>query len=174
MPITPEDINTAGIIGQQCILKYMWVMEMADCWVSSERTKLSWKESRIYTLQPFSPCFYKNRTCPSITKRKNRKGIGAQINLLWICCSLPVLWPYASQQKATCAVLSLVGGGVGGKACLKLRANRRPKSNITISISEWNAPKYYTKAVKVLFIVIPEFKLKGAIQREQLDFSENA
>lgn len=38
---------------------------------------------------------------------------------------------------------------------------------------ERNARKYYTKTVKVLFIVNPEFKLKGVVQREQLGFSEN-
>lgn len=31
---------------------------------------------------------------------------------------------------------------------------------------EWNAQKYYTKTVEVLFIVIPWFKLKRTIQRE--------
>lgn len=126
MHITTEDINTAGIICQQYNLNYMWEMEMANRWVSSGRTKLSWKECRIYMLKSFSPCFYKNRTCPSVTKRKNQKGARPQVNLPWISCSSAVLWPYASKHKATRTVPSSVRGGTRGKACSKLSANQSP------------------------------------------------
>lgn len=143
MHFSVEDINTSGVICQQYISKCIREMEIANCWVSSERTKLRWKECRPYLLQSFSPCFYKTRTHLNTTKIENRKGAGAQINLPRICCSLAALWPYTSQHKAPHT--SSGGGGGGGKACLKLRANRRLKSHMTIAMSMNEMPENITQ-----------------------------
>lgn len=140
MHITSEDINAFSIICQQCILKYMG-NGMANCWVSSERTKLRWKEGRIYTLESFSPCSDNNRTCPSITKRTEKV---LEHGLIYPKYGAPQLHSgLAHHCTKQLALSSSGGGGEGGKACLKLRANR-PKSDITVSMSMNEMPQNNT------------------------------
>lgn len=136
-------------------------MEMRKCRVGSGRTKLSWKECRISVLQSFSPCFYKNR-CPSMTKRTEKV-----LEQRLICPEFAALRLYSGlmhQSNSCCAKFSRRRCRRQGWS--EAMSDQEAKvQHYNFNEYEWNAQKYYMNMIKVLFIVVPEFKLKGDTKR---------